>query len=69
MLGAGFRKIDELALNEGQFAIDDGGTDGARDGGEHVGGKVYTRKSLCGKGTDNTGLKTGHYIEGVGGRR
>jgi hypothetical protein len=28
-------EIDGLAVDKGDFAMDDGGTDGARDGGEH----------------------------------
>jgi hypothetical protein len=37
MLGAGDFEVDRLARNKAELAIDDGGTDGARDGGEHVG--------------------------------
>jgi hypothetical protein len=29
------QKIDRAAVDEGDFAMDNGGTDGARDGGEH----------------------------------
>ena len=45
MLAAGLCKIDRLALNEGQLAVHDSGTDGARDGGEHVRGKSLHGKN------------------------
>ncbi len=35
MLRAGDFEINELSRNEANFAVYDGGTDGARDGGEH----------------------------------
>ncbi len=42
VLGAGLGEINGLARDESELTVDDAGTDGARDGGEH-GGKVYTR--------------------------
>ncbi len=35
LLGGG--QIDGLAVDEGEFAMDDGGADGACDGGKHCG--------------------------------
>ena len=55
MLFASFGQIDRLPCDEGQLAIHDGGTDGASDGGEHIGWEVYTRtrphiEGLIGRG-------------------
>jgi hypothetical protein len=41
VLVAGSLKVDRVAVEEGKFAVDDGGADGASDGGEHDEGKVY----------------------------
>ena len=38
MLCASDLEIDRVSRNEAELAIYDGGTDGARDGSEHVGG-------------------------------
>jgi hypothetical protein len=40
----GHCEIDGKTIDEGQLAIDDGGTDGASDGGEHFGGKSVHEK-------------------------
>jgi hypothetical protein len=45
MLLPGFVHIDELAIDKAQLAIGKSRADGAGDGGEHDGQKVYTRKS------------------------
>ena len=43
MLFAGFVEVDGAAAEESEFAVDDGGADGAGDGGEHDRRKVYMR--------------------------
>lgn len=43
VLLASFMEIDGATIEESEFAIDDGGADGAGDGGEHDRRKVYTR--------------------------
>ena len=60
MLFAGFGEVDGAAVEEGEFAIDDGGADGAGDGGEHG-----ERKSVrdCGGG-----LKAGDWESRVAAR-